>query len=65
MDFALSFPPPHDLYAGIQDYVIRPAFTARLGRGTLMVFKDIDDQFFCHEAWFDRLVLQTAGATGH
>ena len=65
MEFALSFPPLRDLHADIQDYLIRPAFTARLGSGTVMVFKDIDDQFFCHQVWFDRLVLETAGATGH
>ena len=34
----------------------RAAFTARLGRGTLMIFKDLDDQFFCHEAEFSETV---------
>ena len=63
MDFALSFPPYHALHVGIRDYVKRSIFTTQLGPGMLMVFKDIDDQFFCHEASFNplRQVLTAAG----
>ena len=50
MDFILSFPCADRLGSGIDSYVTRSLFTVRLGRGTLMVFKDVDDQFFCHEA---------------
>lgn len=64
MDFALSFPPKDDLGCGRQEYVRRACFTVRLGRGTLMVFKDCDDQFFCHEAEFSAHVLRQADASG-
>ena len=30
-----------------------------------MVFKDLDDQFFCHEAEFERRVLEAADAAGY
>ena len=56
MDFTLSFPPANALDTDIKSYVKRAAFTARLGRGTLMIFKDLDDQFFCHEAEFSETV---------
>ena len=65
MDFALSFPPSTHLDAPIADYVRRSVFTIRLGRGTLMIFKDCDDQFFCHEAAFDESTLEAAEASGH
>ena len=65
MDFALSFPPSTALGTGIQNYVRRAVFTVQLSRGTLMIFKDIDDQFFCHEAFFDAQTLHTAEASGH
>ena len=59
MDFTLSFPPANALGVDIKSYVKSAAFTARLGRGTLMIFKDIDDQFFCHEAEFSESVLES------
>jgi hypothetical protein len=37
MDFTLSFPPANALDTDIKSYVKRAAFTARLGRGTLMI----------------------------
>lgn len=64
MDFTLSFPPANALDTGIKSYVKRAAFTARLGRGTLMIFKDLDDQFFCHEAEFSDAV-RLADPTGY
>lgn len=65
MDFALSFPPSSSLDTGIHNYVVRSVFTVKLGRGTLMIFKDVDDQFFCHEASFDAQALEAADASGH
>lgn len=65
MDFALSYPPRDNLGVGIKSYVKTPTFTARLGRGTLMVFKDLDDQFFCHEAAFNEQTLEAADPAGH
>ena len=65
MDFSMSFPPSTELDSPIQDYVRRSVFTVKLGRGTLMIFKDCDDQFFCHEAAFDGPTLQAAEASGH
>ena len=65
MDFALSFPPSSRLDAPIKDYVRRSVFTVKLGRGTLMIFKDCDDQFFCHEANFDGPALAAADASGY
>lgn len=53
MDFVFSFPPYSELDADIKSYVKRRALTARLSSGTLMIFKDVDDQFFCHEAAFN------------
>ena len=64
MDFALSFPPSGTLDVGIKQYVKRSIFTAQLGQGTLMVFKDVDDQFFCHEASFNHL-KQALTAVGY
>ena len=63
MEFALSFPPCNSLDVGIHQYIKRNIFTPQLGPGTLMVFKDIDDQFFCHEASFNayRQELTPAG----
>lgn len=58
MDFVLSFPPFQSLDADIHDYVRRKVFTAPLGAGTLMIFKGLDDEFFCHEAFFNALQLQ-------
>ena len=52
MDFTLSFPPGTSLDTGIQNYACRSVFTVQLRRGTLVIFKDCDDQFFCHEASF-------------
>ena len=65
MDFILSFPRADGLDDGIHSYVKTSVFTVRLGRGTLMVFKDLDDQFFCHEAEFERRVLEAADAAGY
>jgi hypothetical protein len=65
MDFILSFPRADGLTDGISSYVKTSVFTVRLGRGTLMVFKDLDDQFFCHEAEFERHVLEAADAAGY
>ena len=65
MDFALSFPPGRALDCPINDYVRRSVFTVKLGRGTLMIYKDCDDQFFCHEAAFDEATLGAAEASGH
>lgn len=65
MDFALSYPASTCLDTDIKSYVKRSAFTVKLGRGTLMVFKDVDDQFFCHEASFDEQVLKAAEASGY
>jgi hypothetical protein len=53
MDFTLSFPPSDNLGTDIRNYVRSGVFTVSLGHGTLMVFKAIDDEFFCHEAAFD------------
>ena len=64
MDFTLSFPPSNCLDTDISNYVRRSTFTVKLGRGTLMIFKDCDDQFFCHEARFDEAVLAAAEASG-
>ena len=65
MDFVLSFPQADHLDADIGSYKARSLFTVRLGRGTLMVFKDVDDQFFCHEAHFEDRVLAAAKADGY
>ena len=65
MDFILSFPRADGLTDGIRSYVKTSVFTVQLGRGTLMVFKDLDDQFFCHEAEFERHVLEAADAAGY
>ena len=65
MDFVLSFPPSTALDSPIHDYVCRSVFTVQLGRGTLMIFKDCDDQFFCHEAAFDESTLAAGEASGH
>ena len=65
MDFVLSFPPSTALDSPIHDYVCRSVFTVQLRRGTLMIFKDCDDQFFCHEAAFDEPTLDAAEASGH
>ena len=65
MDFALSFPPCNRLDTPIHNYVCRSVFTARLGCGSLMVFKDCDDQFFCHEASFDASTLEAADPSGY
>lgn len=65
MDFILSFPGADHLDAGIASYMKRSMFTIRLGHGTLMVFKDVDDQFFCHEAEFEECVLGAAEAAGY
>ena len=54
MDFTLSFPPSDNLGTDIRSYVKSEVFTVSLSRGTLMVFKAIDDEFFCHEAAFGR-----------
>lgn len=52
MDFRLSFPPCEDLGCDIADYITRTALTVRLSKGTLLIFKAPDDEFFCHEAAF-------------
>lgn len=65
MDFTLSFPPRSELDTDIKRYVKTPDFTAQLGSGTLMIFKDCDDQFFCHEACFSDDALLSAGPTGY
>ena len=65
MEFTLSFPPAQALDTDIHSYVMRSAFTPRLGRGSLMVFKDSDDQFFCHEAQFDQCTLEEADLSGY
>ena len=65
MDFALSFPPCTCLDASIDDYICRSVFTVRLGCGTLVIFKDCDDQFFCHQVSFDALTLEAADPSGH
>ena len=64
MDFALSFPPLHNMSAGIRGYVKRNLFTVPLGAGTLFIFKDCDDQFFCHEAAFNE-AMRKAHPTGY
>jgi hypothetical protein len=64
MDFTLTFPQPDDLYGDIKTYVKRAAFVIPLSRGTLMVFKDVDDQFFCHEASFNAAALSSCGPGG-
>ena len=65
MDFILCFPRADGLTDGIHSYVKTSVFTVRLGRSTLMVFKDLDDQSFCHEAEFERRVLEAADAAGY
>ena len=54
MDFALSFPPLDDQGCDIANYITRQAFTICVGKGTLVIFKACDDEFFCHEAHFSR-----------
>ena len=65
MDFTLSFPPGTSLDTGILNYACRSVFTVQLRRGTLMIFKDCDDQFFCHEASFDAQTMESADPSGH
>lgn len=65
MDFSLLFPPRSDLDTSNDNYVQRSIFTVKLGRGTLMIFKDCDDQFFCHEARFDDSTLLAADPSGY
>ena len=65
MDFILTFPPCTALGADIKQYLTRSAFTVQLERGTLMIWKDIDDQFFCHEAEFRKAVLALVGSSGY
>ena len=64
MEFALSFPPVTELAADIKNYVIKEPFTVRLGKGTLLIYKDIDDQFFCHEAFFSDACLADEHTAG-
>ena len=52
MDFRFSFPGCDDLGCDIHDYITRTALTVRLSKGTLLIFKAPDDEFFCHEAAF-------------
>ena len=53
MDFSLSYPPCNALGTDTKNYIKRAALSVQLGRGTLMIWKDCDDQFFCHEAAFN------------
>lgn len=57
MDFALSFPESGMEGTDIHNYICRPELTIRLGRGTLLIFKAVDDAYFCHEAAFRQSVL--------
>lgn len=52
MQFVLSFPPPGNRQASMKAYEVHPSLSVPLGGGTLLVFKAIDDLFFCHEAFF-------------
>ena len=64
MDFALSFPPLDDQGCDICNYTTRQAFTISVGKGTLVIFKACDDEFFCHEAEFLRSSLHN-NPSGH
>lgn len=60
MQFVLSFPPPgNPLVGSIKAYEVHPSLCVPLSGGTLLVFKAIDDLFFCHESFF----LSTADGT--
>ena len=61
MDFQLSFPQPGNLDCATKEYVMKPAFAVSLSAGTLLIYKDIDDQLFCHEANFPIAVKNTLG----
>lgn len=64
MDFALSFPPLNDQGCDIRDYITTQAFTISVGKGTLVIFKACDDEFFCHQAQFVRSSLHN-NPSGH
>ena len=60
MTLRLSFPDRRDRTCNRRSYVIHPAFCIRLGKGTLLIFKAMDDLLFCHEAAFEAITLEYA-----
>jgi hypothetical protein len=62
MTFALSFCPPNNHKATLEEYIIHPIFCAKMGTGTLLVFQPLDDLLFCHEAFFEDVSTGTCRA---
>ena len=58
MTFALVEPPPgkKPWDARKKEYVYRKPLMVPLGRGTLYILDSVDDENFCHEAWFEESI---------
>ena len=53
MTLHLRYPHPDSPGENMKKYIIHPAFTMRLGPGTLFILDPLDDVHFTHEACFD------------